>query len=170
MKTFEKRRICILFMMIVAALATSCQKMIEKEANKLDRIDLTIDIDGKRTEMMSVGFTYFPPANAKRELQIPFVKGASLLTADALVITIPSFRDGKSIYHAQRKEVIVSYKEDAEAYEDDSQEWLSDDGALEITEFDGENIKGKLNVTLKAVGSSKTKELKNGVFTAQKLL
>jgi hypothetical protein len=47
-------------------------------------------------------------------------------------------------------------------YEDESPEWVSEDGTLEITSFDGQTVEGKLTVTMKLTGSSKTKEFKTG--------
>mgnify|MGYP001810416111 CR=1 FL=1 len=148
----------------------SCMKLIDKAATKVDRVDLTVDIDGKKTEFTSGGFTYMPAVNNKRELMIPFVKGASLLTVDGIEITIPNFIETKTVYNAQKGEVVVTYKANQEVYEDQSPLWVSKEGTLEITRFNGERVEGKLNVILKTSSSSKTKEFKNGVFKSEKLL
>lgn len=159
-----------LFLLFIAISVTSCDKMIEKKTDQADRVDLTVDIDGKKTEMTSAGFRYFPEANGKREMEMPYLKAASVLTADALTITIPDFQPGKSTYTVQKGEVVVTYKTEAEISGSNIPEWISTTGTLEVTSFDGENIAGKLDVTLKTKSSSKTKALKNGVFKAQKLI
>jgi hypothetical protein len=66
----------------------SCDKLVEKAITEPEPVDLTIDIDGKKTEISSMRSMH----NGK--LYLPFARSASLLTADVIEISIPGFREG----------------------------------------------------------------------------
>lgn len=146
----------------------SCNKIIDK-ANQLERVDLTIEVSGKKTEMTSNGFVLFQPSNNKQELQLSFFNAASLLTINAINVTILDFKESKTSYSVEKGEVSVTFNGDVEIYEDDSIEWKSQQGTVEITKFDGKSMEGKINATLATPKvPNKTLSLKNGVFKLPK--
>lgn len=159
----------MVFVVILVGGFISCNKIVDK-ATEPERVDMTIDIGGVKSEMTSYGFALFDVSSNKRELHIPFLSANSLLTVNAIKIIILDFKEGKAIYLAEKGEVLITYSSNVEVFEGSAIEWKAEKGGVEITSFNKEIIEGKLNATL---GTAKIKnkivELKNGIFKVKTL-
>lgn len=152
--------------------AFGCGGILDKVAREEDiRVDLTMELGGKKTEMTCPGFSASENANGTKYIDLAFANAASMLTANVLTVEVPGYKEGKSVYIVEKGEVRIEYQTDQEVFEGETGEWVAEKGTFEVTSYAGKTLKGKITATLRhGKNKSKTLELKNGQFTAESYL